>query len=207
MAVLEHLTEVLRQHLVLRQSGAEYGKIRDQFMAQNALWIREFEGKFFDNTSLFLSAHNGHVMKESVIVGTEKVMGQILSERLQEQYAVIVTDFLESTFFASDMMSQEYQTFSVKNTDTRGLISIFSQAGVSPAFLNISELDTSSHESVLQYLEKRQPITVIGAVFSKMLEGFPSQYTQKITPKKAFDAMIFFKNLTPYTKLPSHDEE
>lgn len=53
---------VMRQRTSLLGNDKQYSMLRDEYLAENAKWIVEFEAQRGHN-KLFISAHNGHIEK------------------------------------------------------------------------------------------------------------------------------------------------
>ena len=87
-----HFVDMLMQHSELqKQDNSEGGTLRDQFMAENVLWILQQE-KQNGHESIFVTGHNSHVAKW----GSFDSMGKLLSNDTSNGYYVIGTDFYKT---------------------------------------------------------------------------------------------------------------
>lgn len=71
------------------QENSDGGTLRDQFMAENVLWILQQE-QLNGHESIFVTGHNSHVAKW----GSYDSMGKLLSKEASNGYYVIGTDFI-----------------------------------------------------------------------------------------------------------------
>ena len=82
---------MLVQHSKLQnQEQSEGGALRDQFMAENVLWILQQE-QLKGHESILVTGHNSHVAKW----GSFDSMGKLLSKDASNGYYVIGTDFYQ----------------------------------------------------------------------------------------------------------------
>lgn len=97
-----HLTDCLLQNAELsrayEEEPMEYNGVRDNFMAENALWILDRE-KERGNDTIFLSGHNGHMQQYGTYQGgKDRVMGNLLADEIGEEACFVIgTDFYRST--------------------------------------------------------------------------------------------------------------
>lgn len=84
-----HFADVLLQYCELQSlSGSEGSTSRDKFMAENVQWILQQEQEL-GYERIFVSGHNSHVAKW----GSFDSMGKLLSNKTENGYYVIGTDF------------------------------------------------------------------------------------------------------------------
>lgn len=197
--IAKHVARVIWQNTMLRNSSDQYGTLRDRFMAENTLWILAHEQEFHDNDKIFLTGHNGHLSKMSAIFGTEKVMGEILSGEIGDDYFVIGTEFGKSRFIARDEKTNELTEFSVENTGKGRLATLLTSSEQGVVYFDIAAAAGSGDEQVKSYLDAGQSISAVGESFSKSYEKVEQAYVQKLSPAKSFDGIIFFDGLTPFT--------
>ncbi|MBE6002344.1 MAG: erythromycin esterase family protein, partial [Sarcina sp.] len=97
-----HLTDILLQNQAMEkayeENFADANGIRDQYMADNTMWILAQEEKR-GNDRIFITGHNGHMEQSGTYVGGEnKVMGNLLTDRIgRNAYFAIGTDFYKTT--------------------------------------------------------------------------------------------------------------
>lgn len=90
-----HFADILMQNITLGSAGAEYSVVRDEMMAENALWVLRQEQER-GNRRIFISAHNGHVERLGSYNGGGRVTGNILADELGAAYYAVGTDFYKS---------------------------------------------------------------------------------------------------------------
>ena len=102
METAVHLTDILLQNQAMEkayeENFADANWIRDQYMADNTMWILAQEEKR-GNDRIFISGHNGHLEQSGTYTGGEnKVMGNLLTDRIgRDAYFAIGTDFYKTT--------------------------------------------------------------------------------------------------------------
>lgn len=185
------------ENTILR-TEQNYGTVRDQYMASRVQWIKNYEKNYYGKDGIFITGHNGHVGKVTATVGTEKIMGQILSEQYGDAYYVIGTEFGSSTFLAPDD-NGERKEFLVKNQGNNRLSVILTSSPENILFLDIDQVVQDS--ALQQYLATNQPISLIGEYFSETYAKNEKFYTQNLPPSKSYDALIYVKSATPSTML------
>lgn len=187
--------ETIKQNAILRGTNANYNNARDFYMAEKVLWILSFEKNYYGRENMFITGHNGHIEKTSTTAGTTTCMGAYLARTLGDQYYAIGSEFYESSFLASDAITSERKEFTVKNSGNDRLAVLFAQTNMQDGFLDFA---TASHDDhFLAYLNRTQPISAIGAVFSGWYGKMEKMYTLQMIPAKAFDAVIFVRTATP----------
>lgn len=187
--------EAIKQNATLRGTNVSYNNARDSYMAEKALWILSFEKKHYGRENMFLTGHNGHIEKTSTTAGTTTCMGAYLAKTLGDQYYAIGSEFYESSFLANDAITNERKAFTVKNSGNDRLAVRFAQTNMQDGFLDFAKARHDEH--FLAYLNKAQPISAIGAVFSGWYGKMEKMYTLQMIPAKAFDAIIFVRTATP----------
>ncbi|MGG3883990.1 erythromycin esterase family protein [Brevibacillus panacihumi] len=187
--------EAIKQNATLRGTKVSYNNARDFYMAEKALWILSFEKKHYGRENMFITGHNGHIEKTSTTAGTTTCMGAYLAKALGDQYYAIGSEFYESSFLANDAITNERKVFTVKNSGNDRLAVRFAQTNMQDGFLDFAKARHDEH--FLAYLNKAQPISAIGAVFSGWYGKMEKMYTLQMIPAKAFDAMIFVRTATP----------
>lgn len=187
--------EAIKQNATLHGTNVSYNNVRDSYMAEKVLWILSFEKKHYGRENMFITGHNGHIEKTSTTAGTTTCMGAYLAKTLGDQYYAIGSEFYESSFLANDAITNERKEFTVKNSGNDRLAIRFAQTNMQDGFLDFAKTGHDDH--FLAYLNKTQPISAIGAVFSGWYGKMEKMYTLQMVPAKAFDAMIFVRTATP----------
>lgn len=175
-----------------------YGTLRDKYMAEHVQWIYEFDAKYYNTDGIFIAGHNGHTGKTNATVGTEKSMGQILSEQYDSDYYSIGTEFNSSHFLAPDD-SGERKEFRIQNNDDSRLAVLLNQSNESKFFVNLDE--AANDTSISDYIKTKQSMSSIGEYFSDIMAMSEKGYTQKLSPQETFNSLIFIKSATPSNML------
>lgn len=179
--------------------AANYGTLRDSYMAGHVQWIYAFEAKYYDAPGIFVTGHNGHIGKTTKTIGTEKAMGELLGDAYGEAYFAIGTEFYESSFLAPDVTTGERKLFTIQNTGDQRLAVLLHQSGMDALYL---DLDAAAEDSSLSgYLKTAQPMSSIGEAFSETYAAMQMAYTQSMEPGLTYDALIFADAATPSTML------
>lgn len=198
-ALAQQYAECIKQNLELRISDKDYGTIRDAYMAKNVEWIVNHEEKFYNNKKIFITGHNGHIGKTTATVGTQKSMGELLTEKYGDEYFSIGTEFNNSTFLASDYETEERKEYHLQNDGEGRLSTLLHGMEIKELYLNMDAVNAESHLG--QYFNKKQSMSSIGDMFADYFSKSQKFYTQKIAPSKAYNGIIFLDTLTPSTML------
>lgn len=158
---------------------------RDAFMAKNVQWILEHEKKI-GRGKLFISGHNGHIEKSSS--GMYRCMGENLAKTYGKKYYAIGTEFYEGTFLCRDELSGERKNFTFKANQATSFGKLMNDQGIDTAFINFK-------------IDKPYEFHMIGDSFSALHMMSKQYYTLTQVPSKAYDGIIFIKNITPATTL------
>lgn len=184
-----HDTDVLYYGIDMNKDASLYSSKRDEYMAKNVSWIVE-EERNFENTHVFISAHDGHVAKEGL---NYKIMGQYLAEDYGEDYFVIGTDYF-NTECNMPKLDGEQTTHQFTSADPLA-------AQVKKMDANMVYLDFNS----VPVTEKK----LYNTIHSKMYMGSLSEayspimkvlvYMTRIhkTPSELYDAMVLVYEATP----------
>ncbi|XID93156.1 erythromycin esterase family protein [Paenibacillaceae bacterium WGS1546] len=189
----------LKQNTELRLAGNNYGTLRDAYMADNVAWILQNEERFHGSTAIFIAGHNGHIGKTTATFGTDKIMGELLTEKYGDDYYAIGTEFYKSSFVASDYQSDKRQQYQVQNSGDERLAVLLHHMKLDSLYLNIDTV--RNDEDLMTYLETEQPMSSIGNVFGESFADNEAYYTQKIAPARAYNGIIFVDTVTPSTTL------
>ncbi|HEU4887153.1 MAG TPA: erythromycin esterase family protein [Thermoanaerobaculia bacterium] len=88
--------EALHNARVVVQSRYPFGQNRDNALAENALWLREYRGS---TGKMILWAHSAHVSKNSSSWGgVPRPMGMLLAESLGDEYFSLTTLIAQGTY-------------------------------------------------------------------------------------------------------------
>lgn len=191
--------ESIRQNAILHGTNVNYGSARDRYMAERVMWILAFEKKHYGRERLFITGHNGHIEKTSTTTGLATCMGAYLAKALGDQYYAIGSEFYESAFLAKDATTDERKLFAVKNAGDHRLAVLFARTNLPDGFLDFAK--TRQDADFYAYLNRPQPISAIGDVFSGWYASIENMYTLQMVPAKAFDALVFVRTATPSVML------
>lgn len=193
--------EAIKQNATLRGTNANYNNTRDYYMAEKVKWIYSFEKKYYGRENIFITGHNGHIEKTSTSTGMTTCMGAHLAKAFGDQYYAIGSEFYESTFIANDATTNARKEFTVKNSGDNRLAVLFAHTDMQDGFLDFAK--ARHDKNFTAYLNKAQPISAIGAVFSGWYGKMEKMYTLQMIPAKAFDAIIFVRTATPSVMIAS----
>ena len=180
------------------ENNADATGIRDQYMADNTMWILAQEEKR-GNDKIFITGHNGHMEQAGTYVGGEnKVMGNLLTDRIgRDAYFAIGTDFYKTvcncttssrkrvnrTFYSRDPLAKA----SCKN-------------GYDVSWLDFSRIpaDLGLAEMVNGYIFMgslgENPVDGINGIVYRFL---PYAYRVWQVPSEIYDGMIFVTEAHP----------
>lgn len=188
------LCQSIIENATLRGTTVSYGNTRDQYMADKISWILEYERKYYGNDSIFIAGHNGHIEKTSKTMGITVNMGAHLAEKYGTEYYAIGTEFSESRFLAPDNATGERREFYLHNTGDTRMAVWFEALEQADGFLDFGSIEDNS---LKEYLQEAQPISMVGEAFSDSFAERESAYTLNLVPAEAYDAIIFVKSATP----------
>ena len=166
--------------------------IRDQYMAENAMWL---SGLFGANTKTALWAHNGHVGR---IYGT---MGTYLKETLGEQYQTVGFTFSTGSFYAfgTDEAPQNSRGLRVHKIDSPppegSLNHLFNLAKYDNFMLSVADIPTTS--ALGDRFELSRPYLMLGSVYN----GDSSPYYRNVFNRDLYDVLIHFDKTTAARRL------
>ncbi|USG65042.1 erythromycin esterase family protein [Brevibacillus ruminantium] len=187
--------EAIKQNATLHGTNVNYSNARDLYMAEKVKWMLSFEKKYYGRENIFITGHNGHIEKTSTTTGMTTCMGAHLAKTFGEQYYAIGSEFYESSFIANDAATNERKEFYVKNSGNDRLAVLFAHTNRKDGFLDFAK--ARQDENFTAFLNRAQPISAIGAVFSGLYGKIEKMYTLQMIPAKAFDAIIFVRTATP----------
>lgn len=171
--------EALHNARVVVQSRYPYGQERDNSLADNALWIREYRGS---TRKIILWAHSGHVSKNSSSWGgAPQPMGMQLAEALGDEYFALTTLIAQGTYRYWIQAEEKNGVKALPPLQPTSYESYIRQRGV--PFLLIPLRGT-----LPSWLTARAPYNVVGtANLQTVTDPLPPRY----------DAAIFIDTTTP----------
>ena len=184
-----HFTDMLMQNSELQmQENSDGGTLRDQFMAENVLWILQQE-QLNGHESIFVTGHNSHVAKW----GSYDSMGKLLSQEASNGYYVIGTDFYK-THCNMPTRSPEKRTTQVFYSHDP-LAKTAKLAGLDICWLDFGKVPENS-ELGRQAAEYTYMGT-LGESYSIIMRLLPSSYRMFQPPAVLYDSMIFVTEANP----------
>lgn len=191
-----HYAEVLLQNTQLGQyvdSAAEYPARRDQMMAGNALWILQQEQER-GNRCIFVSGHNGHVEQFGSYGQDSKVMGNLLADKLGDDYFVIGTDFYKTSCNLPKGAEGERMTHSFYSHDP--LAKASRKCGFEISYLDFSAVPETS--ALRSAIDEYTWMGSLGEAYNPLIMSvLPASYRVWRAPSAVYDAMIFVTEASP----------
>jgi len=179
-----HYLDLLNQfidHEAERKS--KYNGYRDEYMAENAAWIRETTS----HKKIIISAHNGHVARNNLF--KHDTMGKVLNEKYPDRYYVIATDFGEGEVSQFIKKGGKYQPDNVlykQPEDAKVYEYYFGKLKFPNFMLNVNE---ATENAILKaFLSKAYKMRIIGGTD----EG---EFT-RLAIADQFDVVIFIRETT-----------
>lgn len=197
-----HLTDILLQNQAMEkayeENFADANGIRDQYMADNTMWILEQEERR-GNDRIFITGHSGHMEQSGTYVGGEnKVMGNLLTDRIgRDAYFAIGTDFYKTTCnFPTGSGKRVNRTFYSRDP----LAKASRKNGYDFSWLDFSTIpaDSSLAEMVNGYIFMGSlgdnPMDGLNGIVFRIL---PYAYRVWQVPSELYDGMIFVTEAHP----------
>ena len=197
-----HLTDILLQNQAMEkayeENFADANGIRDQYMADNTMWILEQEERR-GNDRIFITGHNGHMEQSGTYVGGEnKVMGNLLTDRIgRDAYFAIGTDFYKTTCnFPTSSGKRVNRTFYSRDP----LAKASRKNGYDVSWLDFSVIpaDGGLAEMVNGYIFMgnlgENPMDGLNGIVYRLL---PYAYRVWQVPSELYDGMIFVTQAHP----------
>ncbi len=190
--------------------GIAYGSMRDLGQAENIRWTLNHEG---ENAKIIVWAHNFHInntisQEEEEREGLEyhltECMGYHLKKWYHDQVMIIGFFYNQGEFTALDteVPSKGMQTFSVGEAKTGSLENMMIKAGLTNAFLDLSEVPSDG--VVSEWFNNPIPTRYSWGFYNKSEED-NYYYRHKLASE--FDALIFLDKTTPTIPIDSLDYE
>lgn len=202
IAQADHLADTLLQNISFGKvfnSALEGNALRDKLMAENVMWILSMEEQRV-NSCIFISGHNGHIERSGNYGTDNRVMGNILSDELGEEYFAIGTDFYKTncnlpknngnrithTFYSYDPLAKAAK-----------------KAGYDMCWLDFSKVPENS--KLKEQISDSIFMGSLGEGYSPFFMSLiPRSYRISKTPEALYDGMIFVTNAHP---IEIRDEE
>lgn len=202
IAQADHLADTLLQNISFGKvfnSALEGNALRDKLMAENVMWILSMEEQR-GNSCIFISGHNGHIERSGNYGTDNRVMGNILSDELGEEYFAIGTDFYKTncnlpknngnrithTFYSYDPLAKAAK-----------------KAGYDMCWLDFSKVPENS--KLKEQISDSIFMGSLGEGYSPFFMNLiPRSYRISKTPEALYDGMIFVTNAHP---IEIRDEE
>lgn len=184
----------------------EFGKdctgMRDQFMAENTLWIlpqEEAHGK----SCIFISGHNGHLAQFGSYDAGHKNTGNLLADALGEGYFSVGTDFYRTHCNLPAGHDGKRTNWVFYSHDP--LENAAKQAGTDVCWLVFSKTpeDTELKSQVGGYTYM-DPLGELYAFYMRLL---PQSYRVFLSLSTIYDGIILVTNATPTTILPYEGDQ
>lgn len=202
MDTVVHLADILLQNQAMEkayeENFADANGIRDQYMADNTMWILAQEEKR-GNDRIFITGHNGHMEQSGTYVGGEnKVMGNLLTDRIgRNAYFAIGTDFYKTTCnFPTSSGKRVNRTFYSRDP----LAKASRKNGYDFSWLDFSTIpaDVGLAEMVNGYIFMgnlgENPMDGLNGIVFRIL---PYAYRVWQVPSELYDGMIFVTQAHP----------
>ncbi len=171
--------EALHNARVVVQSRFPFGQNRDNSLAENVAWLREYRGS---TRKMILWAHSGHISKDTAHwAGVQKPMGMLLHEALGSDYFALTTLIAQGQYrhFRPTENKDGIRTLAPLTSDA--LESYIRQRGVPFLFIPL-------RGALPSWLTTPAPYNVVGTT---------SQHPVNDPLPSRFDAAIFIDSTTP----------
>tara|TARA_R110002012_G_scaffold142411_5_gene300443 strand:- start:17591 stop:18820 length:1230 start_codon:yes stop_codon:yes gene_type:complete len=187
-----HHKRLLEQYLEMRVNPTK--GLRDEYMAENVLWIRAYE----NDAKVMLWAHNGHISKDEKGI-LSKPMGWYLKNELDGDYYAMGLGFGGGEFYAANLTKMKAEPVSAGEALVGSLDALFSEIGAEQFFLDMAIVGA---EPDLKSLLGHSGLTKnIGESFNPdKADG----YYRKIALSDNYDGYMFIRSTSP-TKILSYD--
>lgn len=183
---LRYCSRLLEQSLSLNNdTEASYKGLRNKFMAENVLWMKE---NLIKKGNSCVWAHNGHVAYKHV--RGDPAMGFYLKQSLKDSYYALSINFNEGYVRAFDMKTEpkKFKPFYYSPASSTSSIEFLLKDCKFPDFyLDLRSIDHS--DALYTILNKYKGVRIIGAVDN---EADRTTY-HRMPFADNFDGIIFFK--------------
>ncbi len=192
---LEEFTQALHNARILVQyadlnkynptTDADYSYKRDQYMAENVIWLLEQAGP---DTKIVLWAHNGHV--GTFGENSSLSMGDYLRKRYGQQMIIFGILFYQGSFNAYG--EKNLQVFQVDLPPTNSYEYYFYSTGLPGFLLDLRSIKAASPET--EWFFTNHPFRMIGSGYDP--HDSRSNFIVAIL-KKVFDVIIYIQDTSP----------
>lgn len=184
-----HFADMLLQYCKLQTlTDSDGSTLRDKFMAENVQWILQQEQKL-GYERIFVSGHNSHVAKW----GSFDSMGKLLSNKIENSYYAIGTDFYRTECNMPTRSSTKRTNQVFYSHDP--LAKAAKMAGFDVCWLNFANVPENSQlaERISQYTYMGN----LGESYSWLMRVLPPSYRMFQPPAELYDSMIFVADANP----------
>lgn len=184
-----HFADMLLQYCKLQTlTDSDGSTLRDKFMAENVQWILQQEQKL-GYERIFVSGHNSHVAKW----GSFDSMGKLLSNKIENSYYAIGTDFYRTECNMPTRSSTKRTNQVFYSHDP--LAKAAKMAGFDVCWLNFANVPENSQlaERISQYTYMGN----LGESYSWLMRVLPPSYRMFQPPAELYDSMIFVADTNP----------
>ena len=184
-----HFADMLLQYCELQTlTDSDGSTLRDKFMAENVQWILQQEQKL-GYERIFVSGHNSHVAKW----GSFDSMGKLLSNKIENSYYAIGTDFYRTECNMPTRSSTKRTNQVFYSHDP--LAKAAKMAGFDVCWLNFANVPENSQlaELISQYTYMGN----LGESYSWLMRVLPPSYRMFQPPAELYDSMIFVADANP----------
>ena len=171
----------------LQTSGTNYSKLRDKYMKNRVNWIYQFEGQHL----LFINGHNGHIDKSSSVKGYTS-MGKMLTDDYGDDYFAIGSDFSRGKV---NVVSADGNRRNILIKNRNKLIQLFESENDNISYLDFDKVE--ENKELMNIISRKQRMVSLGAQFDNYQKFFKLFYTLKMSPSKAYDAIVIVKTVSP----------
>ena len=195
-AFAAHFADILLQNLELGKrwsdASAEATCLRDQYMAENALWILARE-QARGNSRIFITGHNGHLEQMGSYDAEHKVMGNLLADEIGgDAYFAIGTDFCQTRVnLPKKNGGRKVHTFYSHDP----LANAAKDIGAERCWLDFSGIPADSPLKV--QVSEYCWMGSLGESYSPLMSLLPMSYRVWRSPAELYDGMILVPRATP----------
>lgn len=171
---------------------------RDQKMAKNVSWIKDYEKKYYKGNKIMLWGHNGHISIDK----SKKQMGYLLKEQYGEKYYSIGQIFY-SGYFMSDFRTEEegkFKRFYLAESELNSVSGKINELYPNDNTLFFDFKEASKNEELDKIFSKNMYVNEWGAED----ESYATMPREKQIINNRFDSVIYFKNTKESTYLKSN---
>lgn len=171
-----------------KTSDEDYGKVRDDYMAENISWIYD-HAQEVESSRIMIAGHNGHVAKKSSLM---TYMGEDLFKKYGEDYYVIGTDFYKTNCNLPGKNGKRIiRTF----YSTDPLANTANALDMDMVYLDFDKLQESKKLS--ETINHKMLMGSLGENYSILNKILPYSYRVNDVPAKLYDGMIIVTNAAP----------